>query len=236
MKKTKEMKIYELLGIKKFKKVVLKIEDILLIAFTRIMKKEGTKQEKSTFHNIRTNYRIGKVKSVEDIRSFKKILCFNVAYHTWGLVLCFNAFFIILSEPVSLSLTIIAPIATFINLYCVMLQRYNCIRINQLIKETTLKQEVRKDKVKEDVRKEDVLLNEHVYKIVDNRNLETDTTLEELMSNATLEQLKQYREYLQNMNQRGQKDTFFLDEIKSDISIPIEKGKYLKLEFKGEGM
>ena len=109
-----------------------------------------------------------------------------------------------------------------------MLQRYNGIRINKLIKKMTPRYERQKDKIKEELKKEDSLLLEHTYKIVDKKGRETNITFDDLIANANMEQLKQYREYLANFQ-----------IINQSIQYPVElqivtmkKHKTLKLELK----
>lgn len=111
-----------------------------------------------------------------------------------------------------------------------MLQRYNCIRINQLIKKMTPRYEKQKDAIKEELRKEDSLLLDHTYKIVDKKKRETSITFEDLIADANIEQLKQYREYLtyfQNINQLVQ-----IIQYSPETSVPIGKNKSLKFELK----
>ncbi len=116
-----------------------------------------------------------------------------------------------------------------------MLQRYNCIRINQLIKKMTPLYEKQKDKIKDELRKEDSILSEHVYKIVDKKNKETSITFEDLIANANIEQLKLYREYLicfQRINQAIKENKMDFESEQADISVSIGKNKTLKLELK----
>ena len=112
-----------------------------------------------------------------------------------------------------------------------MLQRYNGIRINQLIEKMTPRYERQKDTIKKELRKDDSLLLEHTYKIVDKKERVTSITFEDLIANANIEQLEQYREYLA-INQAIQENEFYSDEQQVDVSMPMEKHKTLKLEFK----
>lgn len=234
MKKTKniEMKIYELLGVKVFRKMAFKLRDILAFPLTIKMSKE---ERKNFLNNTASNYNLGKVKSLEDVKKFKKQLFINAGFHIYGLFVCLPNFLKVIDGAASLSTTIINLTCIGINLYCIMLQRYNGIRINKLIEKMTPRYERQKDIIKEELRKDDSLLLEHTYKIVDKKERETNITFEDLIANANIEQLKKYREYLayfQSVNQSIQENAFYYDKQQVDVSMPMEKHKTLKLELK----
>lgn len=234
MKKVKniEMKIYELLGVKVFRKMVFTFRDILLFPLTIKMSKE---EKRDFFYNIASNYNLGKIKSLEDIKKFKKYLFINTGIHIWALSVCLPNFLKVIGGTASLFTTITNLTFIGINLYCIMLQRYNGIRINQLIEKMTPRYERQKNKIKEELRKDDSLILEHTYKIVDKKKRETSITFEELIANANIEQLKQHREFLayfQSMNQAIQENEFDSDKQPVDVSMPMKKHKTLKLELK----
>lgn len=233
MKKNKniEMRIYELLGVKVFRKMAFGLRDILAFPLTIRMSKEA---RHNFLYNIASNYNLGKVKSLEDVKKFKKQLFINSGIHVWALSVCLPNFLKAISGTASLSTAIINLTCIGINLYCIMLQRYNGIRINQLIEKMTPRYERQKDAMKEELRKEDSLLLEHTYKIVDKKERETSITFEDLIANANIEQLKQYREYLahfQSINQSTQENDISA-EHQVVVSMPMEKHKILKLELK----
>ena len=204
------MRIYELLGVKTFRKMAFALRDKIWILFTLKMSKE-------------------------DGKKFKKQLFSNARIHLFAFLVLIPNFIKIIGGTAALSYTIITLIAGGINLYCVMLQRYNCIRINQLIKKMTPRYERQRDEIKEELRKEDSLLLEHTYKIVDKKERETSITFEDLIANANIEQLKQYCEYLayfQSVNQSMQENGFYSAEHQVAVSMPMEKHKILKLELK----
>ena len=234
MKKNKnvEMRIYELLGVKTFRKMAFALRDKIWILFTLKMSKE---ERKEYLYHTASNYNLGEVKSLEDVKKFKKQLFINSGIHVWALSVCLPNFLKVIGGTASLSTAIINLTCIGINLYCIMLQRYNGIRINQLIEKMTPRYERQKDAMKEELRKEDSLLLEHTYKIVDKKERETSITFEDLIANANIEQLKQYREYLayfQSVNQSMQENGFYSAEHQVAVSMPMEKHKTLKLELK----
>ncbi len=96
-----EMRIYELLGIKIFRKMAFGLRYVLLFPKTLKMSKE----ERKEFYNARSNYNLGKVKSLEDVKKFKKWLYKNAAIHIFGLLLCFSSFLNIIGGTLALSET-----------------------------------------------------------------------------------------------------------------------------------
>lgn len=118
-----------------------------------------------------------------------------------------------------------------------MLQRYNCIRINQLIEKMTPRYEKQKDAIKEELIEKDSLLLEHTYKIIDKKEKETSVNFEDLIANASIDELKKYRNYLaylQIVNRVVQVNDLCPDKEEIDMSMPIEKNKTLKFEFKNQ--
>lgn len=236
LKKNKniEMKFYELLGIKVFKKMAFFVRDIVTLPLTFKMPKE---ERKKSLYNTASNYNIGKEKSFEDIKKFKKQLFKNAGIHIFALLAFIPSFIKIILGTASLSTTIIVLPAMVMNIYCIMLQRYNCIRINQLIEKMTPRYEKQKDVIKEELIEKDSLLLEHSYKIIDKNEKETSVNFEDLIANASIEELKQYRNYLaylQIVNRAIQVNDLCPDKEEIDMSMPIEKNKTLKFEFKNQ--
>ncbi len=214
-KKTIEMQIYELLGVKVFRKMAFALRDTLSFPLTIKMSKE---ERKNFLYNTASNYNIGKTRNLENIKKFKKELFKNAGIHIFGLLFCL----INVLKDTGIIATI-DLIFLIINNYCIMLQRYNCIRINELIERKTKRQ---KAKLKENLIKEDSLLLKHNYKIIDENERETSITFDDLIANANIEQLKRYRAYLAYFKIVNQ-----ITEKNVNINIPINN-KTLKLELK----
>lgn len=240
MKKNKniEMKIYELLGVKIFKKFIFRLFNTLEFFLTTKNSKEASKK---ALYNPTSNYNLGKTKSLEDIKKFKKQLFINASIHTWALIwtlsMCILNSLKITGETVLLPITITNLSAIIINLYCIMLQRYNYIRINQVIKKMRPQYEKQKEKIKEELSKNDAMLKNHTYKIINKKGKENNIYLENLIESANIEQLKQYREWLSYFQIPNQKIYGNSDPSKDKFindSIPIENHKTLKLELKNK--
>ena len=232
--KSIEMKLYELLGIKVFKKMAFFVRDIVTLPLTFKMPKE---ERKKSLYNTASNYNIGKAKSLEDIKKFKKQLFKNAGIHIFALLAFIPSFIKIILGTASLSTTIIVLPAMVMNIYCIMLQRYNCIRINQLIEKMTPRYEKQKDAIKEELIEKDSLLLEHTYKIIDKKEKEMKINFEDLIANASIQELKQYRNYLaylQIVNRAIQVNDLCHNKEEIDMSMPIEKNKTLKFEFKNQ--
>lgn len=243
MKKYKEfeMEIYELLGVKTFRKMVFMLRDafIVLSPFNILNKLsiEDIKEKREKAYHIASNYNLGKVRSVKDVEKYKNKIYLNSAIHISGLLVCLPGFFRTINGISSMSFSIINLICILINSYCIMLQRYNCIRINQLIERMKVREEKQKNNLKKELVKSDSLLLEHTYKIVDSKekNKETKITIEELIDKADIEKLKLYRDYFtqfQDVNQKIHEDDNYSIYDEVYLTMPMEDCKTLKLELK----
>ena len=204
-----EMKIYEILGVKIFKKIVLKIGNLCLKLFL-------TKDERDDFSKT-TNYKMGKVSDLDDIKNYKKQIYFNAIVHIIGVCLGLTTF--------SYKIGFINTILVVLNAYCVMLQRYNIIRINKVVNKFSLKYEEEKSQMKKELSNTDKLLKEHTYKIINNKNKEKEITFEELINKSSLSELKKYRECLNYFEK--------VKDVKvNSFDYPIDTNKTLKLEIK----
>lgn len=221
MKKNKnlEMKIYELLGIKIFRKMVFSLAYIINLP----KKRKLTKEEWENYNNKTSNYNIGKVKDLDDVKKYKKQMYLNASIHTLGLFLC-------IVDLLLGGLDVFFIIMTLINVYCVMLQRYNIIRLNKVIKKFYPKYEHKKEEIKKELIESDKLLKEHTYKIVKENKKEVnerEVTFEELLNNSSLSELKTYRESLKYF-----KCAETINEDKTEYDFPISKTTSLRLEKK----
>lgn len=119
-----EMKFYRKIGVLQWKKFVL----WLMSKFIRDpeMRKGG-------------NYYLRRI-SLSAVKDFKKALWFNGTIHAIGLLNCIlviaNDIF---ANNIISSSMLINTICFFINLYCVMLQRYNWLRIKKVLNKVALK-------------------------------------------------------------------------------------------------
>ena len=212
-----EMKIYEIFGIKYFKKLVLRFEKILMFPILIALPKG---KRKRFLHNTHTNYHIGKIESLEDVESFKKMLYMNAIIHIFSLITLFWDGGII-------------QLASLLNIYCIMLQRYNFIRINKTIEKMRPKYEKKMNEIREELKETDVMLPEHSYSIIDSKNNEVDITFDDLINNANYRELEHYKECLlsykmylsQNKNISKRKDIVV-------YYMPGHNNKKLQLEFK----
>lgn len=110
-----ELKIYEALGVKQFRSLVFRLEKVI--------------HHKDKGKNI--NYHVKRM-NVDQLENFKKYLYFNGFIHVrnsilLSIIILVNVFAF---SKASLAILILDLIK---NLYCVMLQRYNYVRINDTI-------------------------------------------------------------------------------------------------------
>ena len=225
--KSVEMKIYEMLGIKKFKKFLLSLNELVTYPFTRHMTKE---ERRNMLRDSGGNYHLGKVKSVDDVKKFKKQLFLNSGIHVLGLLLCVSPSIKMIAGEASLVTDIIIPPLIALNSYCIMLQRYNNIRINRFIKKMEPRSKNEKDEVSDELRKEDSLIPEHTYKIIKKKNKEENITLDEVIDNSNIDDLKRYRQYLESFRRGNEPicgDKHYYD---NSVSMPMKRNKTLRLE------
>lgn len=76
-RKNIELKIYELLGVKVFKKITLVLYKVIGFYSTIFMSKE--KQNK--YYSSPSNYNIARGHGLQDLRDFKKMLLLNTSIH-----------------------------------------------------------------------------------------------------------------------------------------------------------
>ena len=120
-----ELKIYQFLGVKQFRALTFKLEKLVHI------------KDKKQNHNYHINPDSGKSLincTIDEMEDFKKKLYYNGSIHVKNLIFLTIASLIILIVPsFNKYLLILNLILAIKDAYCVMLQRYNCIRINSVI-------------------------------------------------------------------------------------------------------
>ncbi len=225
-----ELKLYEKLGIKKFKKYIIGLKDSLID--TKYMNNPKGKEEYKKKH---TNYSLGTAKTLDDLKSHKKEMLFNGIVHTMSLISCIS---ILATTPVVLPLSALNLIGytstllvTVINTYCVMLQRYNWIRFDKVIEKNNASDMKKKQKAKKELKEKDKELSEHKYKVkkVSKRfSKEKEVTLDEIVEHATLSELREYRKRLIAAEERLNTQ----EDNRVEMQLPTTHYKSLKLELK----
>ena len=190
-----EVKIYELLGIKLFKKAVFKLEKI-------IHRKDGKK-------NI--NYHIKNSNDMESVDNFKKFLYYNGAIHTKNLI--FDIPVIILMIVFRYNLILIVPIMLWLikDIYCIMLQRYNWLKINGFEEKLQVRKNKRIERRVEEIDKEKIKVNLEQKEIDKN----------ELV--AELEKMRNYLMKIKSENNELHIETFDIIEIAMDKKIKMKE-------------
>ena len=188
-----ELKIYEKLGIKKFKDFTFKLREKFLQFF--INDKDKEEQERILKHTP-DNFVMSKGNGIADLLDFKKSILFNTS-------LCITSAIVsipfitttLLNNPNILEMLTIVGFITF-DTYNIILQRYNNIRINNAIEKMKPLEEKRKNPLKEDLKKEKTLTKDYNYKIIKSKNKEESITIDEILENANYKELKLYKEHI----------------------------------------
>ncbi len=192
-----EKKIYEYLGVNLFRKYVL-------FNWEKVLKK----------FNFDCSYHIDKL-DYDSIKNYKEIMKSYAIAHLITMIVA--SFFLIDVIPV-LVLNII------LNGYCIMTQRYNTIRANDILKKNEVRYNNTKKSLEDELREKDNEIDEHVYKTQYKNEEEKTLDIDELISNASIEQLKNYKEFLTEFEKEQQvwNRTTYTKRISTNKVLSIE--------------
>ena len=227
MKKNKnlEMRFYELIGIKKFRKAVFKLQ-----WFLTPNKKENNGERLRVFKDA-SNYNIGKNVNYESIKAFKKQLLFNSTIHSIGIIILIPFF---IKDINSLDAIIGYSFAVVFNSYCIMLQRYNWIKSNNVLKFIKPKYEQERQLISSELKKEDALLDKHLYISVNKKQKESIISFDQVIARANMAQLNDYKTaliHMKNYNNYLKENPTAIDEI-DDFEEVVTANKNTRLILK----
>lgn len=177
------MKIYEFLGVKQFKKAVFMLEKII------------HKRDKGK--NI--NYHIKNSNDRESVDSFKKYLYYNGFIHTKNLITGIPI--IVFAILCGQNLLFLIPLILFLikDVYCVMLQRYNWLKISEFEKKLEIRDEKKIDLSQKNFEKKEIKI----------KMIEKDVS-----SDIMIEKLQLLRSYLlEKSNDMCTIDNNFVDMV-----------------------
>lgn len=211
-----EMKIYEKLGVKKFKNFVLNLN----------VKATDNKKIKGN------NYYLDQGHGLEDLKKFKLEILFNGYLHTYSSIACIVS---MMGSIIPIALYPILIATMTLNTYCIMLQRYNWIRIKKAIKKNEPLEERKKEKIKQELQEQEDKLLPHTYKTIKNFKIPKEVSFDKLIEDASLEDLKRYRKSLNFFGQISDKmkadQTYYDNTINREIDGIYDNGNQLKVEF-----
>lgn len=180
--KNKEMKLYEKLGVREFRWLAFSLRKVILYPFTIGM----SEKERRNFINRPDNYNMGYTRNIKEIGEYKNNLFLNAGIHVFSLLYCIKGF---IDYPYLITVPLLAlPIA--INIYCLMLQRYNYIRIKQFTQRIKSRNEEVNQPEETEPQKEIA-----ASKNASNKRLDT------------IKELKQHRNYLESLRRANQAQT-----------------------------
>lgn len=222
----KEMKFYELIGIKSFRNLTFKVRYFFSLPFTMSISKEERKNNNSSS----INYNI-ESSSIKDLRKHKLWLLFNALIHLFaGITVIMNLILDIVIGNLSILSIIFFLVLFTLNTYCIILQRYVQLKLNNTIKNKEAHEEIKKEKLIEELSQKDDLANKYTYEIVNKNNEEQNITFEEVIKNASYNELLDFREYLTYLKEISiLASNYDEDDLLSD---PIPNNKDLKLKLK----
>lgn len=215
-----ELKFYKAIGIKTFRKMVLKTVYAIYIPFY-IMEKIPKEEWKETFHST-INYFMKKGNGSQDLKDFKKYLYLNSSIHI--IAAMFN-----ISSMLSGNFTVI-PIF-ILNIYCILLQRYNYIRIDTTIKKLVKVEKRKIEKIKIELKEKNNQVKNLSYTIGRISEEKKETNIDELLNDASLEKLRKIKKLLNDVcnedkidnNSYISNNTMLLGEDKKIYCLTITK-------------
>lgn len=192
-----ELKIYKALGVKYFRNLAFKLEKLIHI--------------KDKKKNI--NYHINDCKDLVSIDKFKKYLYYNGFIHVKNLI--FGSVGLTLMIILNASVVPVIALSTLLlkDAYCVMLQRYNWIRITRHEEKLKARERKRIDKVKSNIDKE------KVDEVIINNKVNREELIREIQA---------LRNYLKSCNKGVEEVGPSLDSIQEMLVKSMNKREYIE--------
>lgn len=192
-----ELKIYKALGVKYFRNLAFKLEKLIHI--------------KDKKKNI--NYHINDCKDLVSIDKFKKYLYYNGFIHVKNLI--FGSVGLALMIILNASVVPVIALSTLLlkDAYCVMLQRYNWIRIIRHEEKLKARERKRIDKVKSNIDKE------KVEEVIINNKVNREELIREIQA---------LRNYLKSCNKGVEEVGPSLDSIQEMLVKSMNKREYIE--------
>ena len=173
-----ELRIYELLGVKVVQKIVL-LNAKYILRVKKDNENPGT-------------YFIGKL-TYENMNVYKKGIFANAAIHIVGALFCMYHLF-----PVASTAFVVG---TILNLYLVMLQRYNYIKLKRVMNTIKPRYERKREELKNDILETDSKIKEHEYSIMTSKDKEKVIDIDTIINKSSLDDLKKMSEFLKNFEE-----------------------------------
>lgn len=192
-----ELKIYKAIGVKYFRNLAFKLEKLIHI--------------KDKKKNI--NYHINDCKDLVSIDKFKKYLYYNGFIHVKNLI--FGSVGLALMIILNASVVPVIALSTLLlkDAYCVMLQRYNWIRITRHEEKLKARERKRIDKVKSNIDKE------KVEEVIINNKVNREELIREIQA---------LRNYLKSCNKGVEEVGPSLDSIQEMLVKSMNKREYIE--------
>ena len=178
-----ELKLYEKLGVKFFKKFVLKLHKAVF----------GRKDP--DYEKTSSNYRIGKIEYADDLQNHKHELRFNAIVHIVGLMAGLTSLITTILSSAGLPAFILPVFLILLNSYCIMLQRYNYIRIDRAYKKYKKHDDKLKEVLVDDLRKTQEFTKDLNHELKTKKKTDV-LSFEEFLAKASLKELKKYKDDL----------------------------------------
>ncbi len=213
-----EMNVYKSLGIEKFQEAVFLLEKII----------HYNDKGKNTNYHIKNNHR-------ENTENFKKYLFYNGSIHLRNAIVLICSLSIkIIFFKTSMAFSIFLLLFLTKDIYCIMLQRYNYLRIEKYLNMKAKHDKKRIEAKKVKLEKTDQLTNSKVIsksvgeieqqkKLITNFRDYLNNTANVYLDNSNIEQLNQLKEFIimynsiDSKSEISEKSQVYLKRVRSDI-------------------
>lgn len=188
MKKV-EKTLYTVLGVTLFKKAV----GFVCKAFNKINKKHN-EDYFNVFTGLDKNYHIKDIKDYERLSETKSVVFYNGLINFLGLlatsIVCITNFGVL---PLSI---------TLVNLYSLMLHRYNVLEINEKLDEAKPLYNNYVSDLKSKLTMETNLLGKDKCLVIENSKKSEEKDIYSALSQMNLNELRQYKAYIENYKRK----------------------------------
>ncbi len=182
----KEISFYELIKVNKYRDFINSFRNALVYLF---LPKE---ERKDIMNESKDNFNLGVIKNKSDIYSLEDSYLYLSFFHIVCIIL------LLFFMPSNIFLLMINILFILINIYSLFNQRYNMIKLKEVVK---IKEIIKKNVVSETDNSNRINLDNNVKpEPLDNLDINDEIDIEKILNNSSYEELVKLRNDLTNKN------------------------------------
>ncbi len=182
----KEISFYELIKVNKYRDFINSFRNALVYLF---LPKE---ERKDIMNESKDNFNLGVIKNKSDIYSLEDSYLYLSFFHIVCIIL------LLFFMPSNIFLLMINILFILINIYSLFNQRYNMIKLKEVVK---IKEIIKKNVVSETDNSNRIKLDNNVKpEPLDNLDINDEIDIEKILNNSSYEELVKLRNDLTNKN------------------------------------